>query len=238
MQRRAPADSGDAPRGQIVFRYLGRCPDRDYARVRPCCLRPRQDTSGAGFPTTTRRPGTILRVKPGRVAVVVALSLLAGACHDGTSDKQTADAALQRGLHAQTSGDTQAAVGDYLDVLSVEPRNKYALYNLGLIAQQRGDAASAETYYRQAIDADPDYEPALFNLAIVRANAGATQEAADLYQRVIQVNPKNAKAYFNLGVLLANAGDQRGGAREVAKAIGLDPSLSKSLPSASSSPSP
>ncbi len=212
-------------------------PDRDYARVRPCCLRPRQDTSGAGFPTTTRRAGTILRVKPGRVAVVVALSLLAGACHDGPSDQQTADGALQRGLHAQTSGDTQAAVGDYLDVLSVEPRNKYALYNLGLIAQQRGDAGSAETYYRQAIDVDPDFEPALFNLAVMRANAGATKEATDLYQRVIQLNPKNAKAHFNLGVLLANAGDKRGGAKEVAKAIALDPSLGSGLPGGTNSPS-
>ena len=206
--------------------------------LRPCCLRPGEDTRGRCLPTTGRGPGSILLVKPDRVVAVLALSLLIGGCHGGTSDQQAADAALQRGLRAQTSGDTQAAVGDYLDVLSVEPRNKYALYNLGLIAQRKGDAASAETYYRQSIDVDPDYEPALFNLAIVRGTVGATQDAADLYRRVIQVNPKNAKAHFNLGVLLANAGDQRGGAREVAKAIALDPSLSKSLPGATSSPSP
>ena len=178
-----------------------------------------------------------LRVNSGRVATLVALSILAGACRNGESDQQAAGAALKRGLVAQTAGDTEAAVGDYLDVLSLEPRNKYALYNLGLISQQRGDAASAEEYYRQAIDADPNYEPALFNLAVIRTNAGGTQEAVDLYRRVIAVNAKNARAHFNLGLLLANSGNQQGGAREVAEAITLDPSLSKSLPGASASPS-
>jgi Flp pilus assembly protein TadD len=175
------------------------------------------------------RAGAIL----GAAGFVIALTL-AGCSSTGSSsansDARQASVALQAGLLAQSQGQTQTAIDDYHKVLSLDPKNKYAYYNLGLIDQQAGRNDAAERNYRQALNIDPEFESALFNLAIIRT-VPAPVEAEALYRHVITINASNAAAHLNLGFLLRSVGRADEGNAELKKAVQLDPQLASRIPS-------
>jgi tetratricopeptide (TPR) repeat protein len=156
------------------------------------------------------------------------------------SPAQQASTLLKAGLTAQGQGHTDVATRDYQQVLALDPRNKYALYDLALIAQQAGQSAQAESQYRQALIVDPNFAVALYNLAILRTQP-APQEAVDLYRHAITLNPKDAASHLNLGFLLDSQGQKDEGRSELKLAVGLDPKLSSRVPAgmlASSTPAP
>jgi Flp pilus assembly protein TadD len=136
---------------------------------------------------------------------------------------------LSAGLTAQGQGHTDVATHDYQQVLTLDPKNKYALYDLALIAQRAGQQAQAETQYRQALNIDPNFAVALFNLAILRTQP-APQEAVDLYRHAITLNPKDSASHLNLGFLLDSLGLKDEGRSELKLAVGLDPKLSSRVP--------
>jgi Tfp pilus assembly protein PilF len=136
------------------------------------------------------------------LAILIVLGSLA--CSPPKSKLEQAQDVLQRGLEAQTAGRLDEATTAYREVLELDPRNKYAFYNLGVIDQNSGRAQAAENNYRIATSIDPDFTPALFNLAILRTDAGANDEAIALYRRVIAAEPFNAAGHLNLGYALAS----------------------------------
>ena len=143
----------------------------------------------------------------------------------GTTDAKQAATLLNKALQEQVSGNTSQAQTDFIQVIRLDPRNKFGHYNLGLIAQNAGDQTTAESEYRQAITIDPNYTPALYNLGILRAQAGATQEAIALYRRAVGSDPRFADGYFNLGLLVRASGDIAEGNNDVQTAVRLDPTL-------------
>jgi len=151
--------------------------------------------------------------------VLILVSVVLAGCTPGKSKADLADAALQRGLQAHAAGRLEEATAIYQEVLDLDPRNKFALYNLGLIDQTSGRPASAENYYRLVINLDPSFAPALFNLAILRTAAGSTAEAIELYRRVIALEPDQAGAHLNLGLLLRSIGQEVEGDREIDLAL-------------------
>lgn len=162
---------------------------------------------------------------------LLVLVLLAGtACGKEETEAQRASEVLAAGLKAHQEGRLDEAAADYRRVLVLDPRNKYAYYNLGLIDQTHGAAASAETNYRNALSIDPDFVPALFNLAILRTAAGDAAEAIELYRHVIEVDASYAAGHLNLGFLLIDAGQRREGKAELDIAVQLDPSLASRIP--------
>ncbi len=150
-------------------------------------------------------------------------------------DKSGGSATLNKALTAHAQGKTEEAVKLYRQVLADDPNNKYALYNLGQIAQKAGDLAEAERDYQSALESDANFAPALFNLAILRTTQKRNDEAIALYQRLLKVQPRNANAHLNLGFLLKQTGHKAEGDAELKKAVELDKTLSKRIPS---SPTP
>jgi len=145
------------------------------------------------------------------------------------SAAKQAAALLNAGLTAQSQGRNDVSVRDYQQLLTIDPRNKYALYDLGLIAQQTEDAALAETEYRQALSVDPNFGVALYNLAILRTKP-APQEAVDLYRHALALNAQDAGSHLNLGFLLDSLGRTDEGTRELKLAVGIDPKLRSRVP--------
>jgi tetratricopeptide (TPR) repeat protein len=187
--------------------------------------------------------------------VILVVFVMAGCNGDG--EREQADEILQRGLEAQAAGDLAAAEEAYLEVIQLDPQNKFAYYNLGVIEQSQGELATAESHYRTTLGLDPDFVPALFNLAILRTEADFAEEASSLYEHLIEVTPIEtaspedvrlvAAAHLNLGFLLIEQGREGRGQKELEEAIRLDPSLegridpetSGEVPvSASASPAP
>jgi protein O-GlcNAc transferase len=146
------------------------------------------------------------------------------------SNSEKAAEALDRGLKAHAEGRIDEAAEAYQEVLSLDPDNKYAHYNLGLIDHLAGRSQAAEVKYRLALSYDPDFVPALFNLAILRT-AESPAEAEDLYRHVIEVQPDHATAHLNLGFILISRGRQDEGQVLIDRAIELDPQLESRRPS-------
>ncbi len=160
-------------------------------------------------------------------ALVGSMLIVGTGCgeEDEAGDAERVTGALEAGLQAHVEGRTPEAVTRYQEVLKLDPKNKFALYNLGLISQSSGDHADAEAKYREALLIDPNYQPALFNLAIVRTAAGDLDEAISLYRRAVAADPDNASAHLNLGLLLRRTGRTAEGDAEVQRARALNPNL-------------
>ena len=164
----------------------------------------------------------------GSALVLPVILTLAASCGGSGTVAKPADPAadaLARGIAAHNADKLDEATKDYFEVLSSDPKNKFAFYNLGQIARVQNRLAIAEGYYRAALEADGNYGPALFGLGVVRQAFNAVQEAIDLYRKDIGLEPNNAAAHYNLGLLLRIQGKTAEGDAEIAKAIQLDPKL-------------
>jgi tetratricopeptide (TPR) repeat protein len=62
---------------------------------------------------------------------------------------------LKQGMAAHRAGNHQVAEDKFKQVLSMEPRNADAFFNLGALAETRGDLIGALTHYRAALGINP-----------------------------------------------------------------------------------
>jgi Tfp pilus assembly protein PilF len=169
------------------------------------------------------------------VSTAVAVALVLGACSSsgkpGATDSATAADAedtariLARGLQEQLAGKLDDAENDFRAVISRDPKNTPAFFDLGVIYQTEQKNSDAEDQYRLALTIDPKFERALYNLAILRARAGDGTGAIALYREAIVANPRDANAHYNLGLLLRGAGKTEEGNQEVRTGVNLDPTL-------------
>ncbi|MGL5849386.1 MAG: tetratricopeptide repeat protein [Phycicoccus sp.] len=142
---------------------------------------------------------------------------------------------LQDGIEFAQSNQLDQASTTFTNVLTLDPDNKFALYNLGLLAQTRKDTRGALTFYDRALAADPGYQPALYNKAIVLEATDIDQSIA-LYERITAADAKASTAWFRLSVSYGAKGDdaKAKGARD--KALALDPSLASAPTSTAPAP--
>ena len=178
---------------------------------------------------TPRRAGW----RSAAVAACFLLVLVSSACSGGSTageEERDADRTLAVALQAHSEGLIDEAADLYERVLVLDPRNKFAYYNLGLIEQTRGFDDEAVAAYREALAIDPSFVPALFNLAVLQAEQGMADEAISLYRTVIDTNEDHAAAHLNLGFLLLDTGHRSQGRAELGRATELDPSLVSRIP--------
>ena len=167
----------------------------------------------------SRRLGGALLALPLVLALAAACGGFSGKPADPAAD------ALARGIAAHNANKLDEAAKDYFEVLSNDPKNKFAFYNLGQIARIQNRFAIAEGYYRSALEIDPLDGPALFGLGAVRQALGAVDDAIAIYRKDIGVEPNNAAAHYNLGILLRIQGKTAEGDAEIARGMQLDPKL-------------
>jgi tetratricopeptide (TPR) repeat protein len=178
------------------------------------------------------------RVGAAILAITLAVGLAACSGDGEGSEREQAQQLLQEALQAHAQGDLAEAERTYLEVIRLDPQNKFAYYNLGVIHHGRGELVEAAARYRTAIRIDPDFVAALFNLAIARTGLGDDDEAIELYEQIIELEPENASAHLNLGFVLIEQGSERRGRAELEEAIRLDPSLESRVGPETSSPEP
>ncbi len=163
-----------------------------------------------------------------RLSAVLGLALSIAACGGGNTPAKASDPAgdaLARGIAAHNANKIDEAAKAYFEVLSYDPKNKFAFYNLGQIERNANRLAQAEGYYRSALESDPNYGPALFGLGVVRQAFNAIDDAIAIYRKNISVEPNNAAAHYNLGILLRIQGKSAEGDSEIARGMQLDPKL-------------
>ena len=163
--------------------------------------------------------------------LVLALSLLLTGCGSGAekTSNQSADQLVQVGLLALQKSDQNAAFSAFTSAVKKDPKNYYAHYNLGFIYQQRGNNVTALQEYQLALASKPDFVPALYNSGTIYGVSDPAR-AISIYRSVVKLDPKNSAAYFNLGLLEAQSGSKALGRKDIERAISLDSSLAKRVP--------
>jgi tetratricopeptide (TPR) repeat protein len=133
---------------------------------------------------------------------------------------------LQTGLTQANKKNWSAATTTFLKVLAINPTNVYADYDLGWIAQSRGNSNEAISYYTKCLAANASYTPAMYNEAIL-LESSHPQQAIAMYQKIVGVDPKASSAYLRLALVQAEQGDTAAAKANDAKAVSIDPALSK-----------
>lgn len=96
-----------------------------------------------------------------------------------TDEKGDADNSMLASARRQAS--TQAAIKDFDEALTLNPRLVYAWFNKGNIYYETGDFTSALQCYSEAIGINPDFGQAYFNRGLTYLRIGnKTQAFADL----------------------------------------------------------
>ena len=183
----------------------------------------KKDSSGrSGSLELATRTGWLRRAAVAGAFAAAAATLLA-ACGDSGASLSIKQS-LAAGIAAQRAGNYSTATVDYAKVLSAEPKNAYALYDIGDVEQFQHQDAAAATHYQEALAVQPNFENALYNLAILNSKSHPA-EAKALYLQVIALSPRDAVARLNLGRLLLLLGEKRSGDAQINLAVNLDPSL-------------
>jgi len=131
---------------------------------------------------------------------------------------------LKSGIAQAGDKDWSAAEATFQRVLTAEPGNVYANYDLGVIYQTTGNTNEAIAYYDAALAANATYTPAMYNEAIL-LEATQPKQAIAVYEKIVSLNPKAATAYLRMSLVQAQQGDASAADANYAKAIKLDPAL-------------
>jgi tetratricopeptide (TPR) repeat protein len=133
---------------------------------------------------------------------------------------------LQTGLTQTDKKNWSAATTTFKKVLAISPTNVYADYDLGWIAQSRGNSSEAISYYTKCLAANAAYTPAMYNEAILLESAHP-QQAIAMYQKIVRVDSKASSAYLRMALVQAEQGETAAAKANDAKAVSIDPALSK-----------
>jgi tetratricopeptide (TPR) repeat protein len=133
---------------------------------------------------------------------------------------------LKSGLTQADKKNWSAATTSFQNVLAINPSNVYANYDLGWIAQSRGNSNEAISYYKKCLAANAVYTPAMYNEAIL-LESSHPQQAIAVYQKIVSIDPRASTAYLRMALVQAEQGDSTGAKANDAKAVSIDPALSK-----------
>ncbi|MEU5398046.1 tetratricopeptide repeat protein [Streptomyces sp. NPDC005963] len=141
------------------------------------------------------------------------------------------DALLESGLLLVRHQDIPNAEITFKQVLALDPKNKFAWYNLGVLAQNEGRPGDAHKAYDAALKTDASYTSALFNKALLLEKSDP-DAALKLLRRAVVANPKASTAYFHIGETLAREGRGEQARDAYRQAVELDSALRSHVPQA------
>ncbi len=127
------------------------------------------------------------------------------------------DLARQRYAEAET---------EMRKVVSVEPNDPIACFDLGVALSHEGKWQEAASEYDRVLQIVPDSAKAHYNLAIALEKENKRSQAIAQIRDALQLDPRNERAAYGLGVILSQNGDWPGAVAEFRVAARLAPSSS------------
>lgn len=129
---------------------------------------------------------------------------------------------LEKAYGAVTSGQTDAAVQIYKNILDNDPRNKLALFGLATIYHRAGQLHLARPLYGKLLEIDPDNRDALNNFLVLIADE-SPQEALLQLGRLQQKNPHFSPIMAQMAVIYQKLGDAELALSMMQQAVALSP---------------
>lgn len=117
----------------------------------------------------------------------------------GTSRQEQASILYNRSLTYDLSGETDLAIRDLDQVLSLQADNAPALNNRGALKTSKGDYDQAVKDFDQAIRIEPRFAKAYYNRGIAKFRQGQFDRAVEDYTQALQIQSDYAWAYCNRG---------------------------------------
>ena len=130
-----------------------------------------------------------------------------------TSENDVAE--INLGEVLEKRGETEAALAQYENALTIHSRSRVAGYdlllavihtNIGSIERARGASDDAIVHFRAALDSQPDYVEASLNLGLTLIDKHEIAEAITVLRRAIELRPDSAEAFVALGDALRQSG--------------------------------
>lgn len=118
---------------------------------------------------------------------------------------QTIETLMAQGQHMLEQGAFSQAVTAFRQVVSREPDNFEAQFNLGFAYLNWGRNSNAITEFKKALSYQPTNSEIWSNLAIAYENLGKSDQAIGALLKAVQYNPGNATARINLAAMYGNA---------------------------------
>lgn len=104
---------------------------------------------------------------------------------------QSTEAYYGRAFFRQESGEFDQAIEDYNIILQIDPKYKYAHYNLGYLNYTNNkDYDKAIKNFSNAIASDPKYSDAYYMRALCLEAQGNKKAAADDFQKALNIDPE------------------------------------------------
>ena len=100
------------------------------------------------------------------------------------------------GTALSQTGEVDAAIAQFEEILHRAPRYARAHYSLGIILASRGRHGEAADRLAAAIAAEPDFVEARLRLAELLQGLGRRDEALRQYSRVVEIDPRRVDAWI------------------------------------------
>lgn len=137
---------------------------------------------------------------------------------------------VEQASQLQQSGQDDAALSRWQEVLQLQPKHPVAATNLGLHALSRGDLAAAEQLLETAVAADPNLAFAHAAMSRLRAAQGRPEAALAAITAAVKAEPTAWGALLEQARLLEAAGDARGAAMAWGNALAYIPDAARRAP--------
>jgi Flp pilus assembly protein TadD len=130
---------------------------------------------------------------------------------------------FQRGVVEHRAGRLLQAQAAYRQILTIDPANAEAHYNLGAALRALGRPAEAEASYREALRLRPNYPEAHSNLGAALRALGRPAEAQASYREALRLRPNSPEVHSNLGNALRELGRPAAAEASYREALRLRP---------------
>lgn len=127
-------------------------------------------------------------------------------------------------------GDFNAAIADYTEIITLDPKLPAPYANRGLAKQAKGDLNGAIADDDKAIELDPNFAAAYHNRGLVKMDQHDFAGAVADFSKAIELSPNFAVAYYNRGRARQAEGDIPGSVADHDKAVALSPALGNLTP--------
>jgi len=132
------------------------------------------------------------------------------------------DALFQQAVALARAQRTDEAVGLFVRVASLKPKDPRPAFSLGLLHQGK-DPATAERWLREALTRDPEHATARFTLGALLGMQRRDREAAECFRGVLKRAPHHADSHANLATLLTRLGEDDDARYHLHRAVELKP---------------
>ena len=110
------------------------------------------------------------------------------------------------GFTLEQAGKVEEAIGQYKQVLQLDPDYAEVYDRLGNDLMQVGRLSDAIGHFEQAVRIKPEYSKGHNDLGVVLERVGRISEAITQYEEALRLDPRYADPQYNLGVTLEQGG--------------------------------